>query len=72
VTHKLHRDGKFYDLVADRFEQKPLPLASLSGAAAVEAKKLQAVLDDYAKARPAHLAAHTPTKAKSAKKAGAK
>ena len=63
VTHKLHRSGKFYDLVADRFEQTPIPLASLSGAAATEAKKLQGVLDNYAQARPAHLA-QTPAKQK--------
>lgn len=62
VTHKLHRDGKFYDLTADRFEEKPLPLATLSGRAAVEAKKLQAVLDQYAKSRPAHLAQHVAKK----------
>ncbi len=67
VTHKLHRDGKFYDLTADRFETKPLPLASLTGPAAAEAKKLQAVLDRYASARPAHLAAHVAKKAGKAK-----
>jgi len=68
VTHKLHRDGKFYDLTADRFETKPLPLARLTGRAAAEAKKLQAVLDQYAHARPAHLAQHVvPKKAKAAK-----
>jgi arylsulfatase A len=69
---QAHRDGRLYDLVRDPFENKPLPLASLTGTAATEAKKLQAVLDDYAKARPAHLAAHSPTKAKAGKKAGTK
>lgn len=58
VTHKLHRDGKFYDLTADPFEEKPLAVAKLSGGAASEAKKLQAVLDQYASARPPHLARH--------------
>jgi arylsulfatase A len=52
TTHKLHRDGKFYDLTTDRFEQKPLPLATLTGPAAETAKKLQTVLDRYAQARP--------------------
>ena len=55
-THKLYRDGKFYDLVADRFETNPLALDRLTGAAATEAKKLQAALDVYRTARPAHLA----------------
>ncbi len=72
VTHKLHHDGTFYDLTADRFEAKPLPLASLSGQAAAEAKILQAVLDQYAHARPEHLARHVPTKGKAAKKADTK
>jgi arylsulfatase A len=56
TTHKLHRDGKFYDLTTDRFEQKPLAQSSLSGAAATEAKKLQAVLNQYAQARPKQVA----------------
>lgn len=72
TTHKLHRDGRFFDLTTDRFEQKPLALGTLTGSAAAEAKKLQAVLDQYAKARPAHLAQHLPTKTKAAKKADAK
>jgi arylsulfatase A len=60
TTHKLHRDGKFYDLTADPFEERPLSVTKLSGAAAAEAKKLQAVLDQYAAARPAQLARHVP------------
>ena len=56
TTHKLHRDGKFYDLTTDRFEQKPLPLATLTGPAAETAKKLQTVLDRYAQARPKEVA----------------
>jgi len=63
VTHKLHRDGKFYDLTTDRFEQKPLAVSSLSGSAAAEAKKLQTVLDHYATARPKNLAEHVASKA---------
>jgi arylsulfatase A len=63
TTHKLHRDGKFYDLTQDPFEEKPLPVARLSGAAAAQAKSLQAVLDQYAHARPAQLAQHAAGKA---------
>ena len=58
TTHKLHRDGKFYDLTTDPFEEKPLTVAKLSGPAVAEAKKLQSVLDQYANARPTHLAQH--------------
>jgi arylsulfatase A len=70
TTHKLHRDGKFYDLTADPFEEKPLSVAKLSGVAAAEAKKLQAVLEQYARARPAKLAQHVAKKAGGKKKAG--
>lgn len=63
VTHKLHRDGRFYDLAVDRFEEKPLPLEKLSGQALSEAKKLKAVLDQFAVARPPHLARHVASKA---------
>ena len=70
TTHKLYRDGKFYDLTKDRFEEKPLTVAKLSGAAAAEAKKLQAVLDQYAKSRPARLAQHAAGKGAGKKKAG--
>jgi arylsulfatase A len=57
-TLKLYRDGSVYDLVKDPFEDKPLRTAALSGAAADEGRRLQAVLDRYAKARPEHLAKH--------------
>jgi arylsulfatase A len=72
TAYKLHRDGKFYDLTRDPFEEKPQVVASLSGPAAAEAKKLQAMLDQYAQARPARLAQHVATKAgkKKAGKAG--
>jgi arylsulfatase A len=70
TTHKLHRDGKFYDLTTDPFEKKPLVVAKQSGAAAAEAKKLQAVLDHYARARPPQLAQHVAKKAGGKKKAG--
>jgi len=56
-THKLHRDGKFYDLTQDPFEERPLSVATLSRGAAAEAKRLQAVLNHYTHARPADVAA---------------
>jgi arylsulfatase A len=52
---KLYRDGTFYDLQNDWFEEKPLKVASLKGEQAAAAKKLQGVLDEYANARPPHL-----------------
>jgi arylsulfatase A len=55
ARHKLYRDGKFFDLTADRFETKPQQVSALTGAVAAEAKKLQSVLDRYKNARPAHL-----------------
>ena len=57
-TLKLYRDGTVHDLVRDPFEETPLRTATLTGAAADEARRLQAVLDRYAKARPEHLANH--------------
>ncbi|HUR58822.1 MAG TPA: sulfatase-like hydrolase/transferase, partial [Opitutaceae bacterium] len=56
ASHKLYRDGRFFDLTADPFEEKAaLTVASLSGPAAAAAKKLQGALDQYTNARPAHL-----------------
>jgi arylsulfatase A len=50
-THKLYRDGRFYDLAKDPFEAAPL-----GASAAPEARaRLRAVLDRYADARPAGL-----------------
>jgi arylsulfatase A len=58
--HKLYRDGTFYDLAADPFEEKPpLQAANLKGAHAAAAGKLQAALDRYTDVRPAHLMQHT-------------
>ena len=56
-THKLHRDGKFYDLTQDPFEERPLAVATLTGGAAAEAKRLQTALNHYTHARPADVAA---------------
>jgi arylsulfatase A len=64
TRHKLYRNGTFFDLAADRFETKPQPASALTGAAAAEAKKLQAALDRYKNARPAHLMAPPPKKSR--------
>jgi arylsulfatase A len=53
--YKLYRDGTFIDLRRDPFEEKPLKAAMLSGADRDAAQKLQAALDQYSDARPAHL-----------------
>ncbi|WP_414661602.1 sulfatase-like hydrolase/transferase [Horticoccus sp. 23ND18S-11] len=55
TRHKLYRDGSFFDLTADRFETKPRSATAPTGAEAVEVKKLQAALDRFTHARPAHL-----------------
>lgn len=71
TTHKLHRDGRLYDLTIDPFEDKPLPAAGRNAATAAEVKRLQVILDRYATARPKHLADHvSPTAAKAKQKGG--
>jgi arylsulfatase A len=52
---KLYRTGEYFDLATDPFEKKPLTVASLTGATADAAKKLQAALDEFKDARPAEL-----------------
>jgi arylsulfatase A len=70
-THKLYRDGRLFDLTQDWFEEKPpLQAKQATGRAAAEAKKLQAVLDRYANARPAHLAAHVASRGSTGKAGG--
>ena len=50
------RDGRFFDLTADPFEDKqPLAVAELTGSAKAGASKLQAALDQFTLDRPAHL-----------------
>jgi arylsulfatase A len=53
--HKLYRDGRFFDLTADPFEQQPLDVRSLTGPPATAAAKLQKALDQFQNARPAEL-----------------
>ncbi len=53
--HKLYRDGQFFDLKSDPFEEKPLQVDSLHADHAAAATKLQAVLDQFNDARPPEL-----------------
>lgn len=53
--YKLYRDGRFYDLTKDREENQALAAAELSGDAAKALPTLQAALDQFKSARPAHL-----------------
>jgi arylsulfatase A len=55
VRHKLYRDGEFFDLSADPFEERPLDLRDLSSENTEAARALGLVLEQYAGARPAHL-----------------
>lgn len=70
---KLYRDGRFFDLASDPFEQQPAQVAALSGKSAAAAAKLQAVLDQFKDARPAELdRAFAETRADAPKKRGKK
>jgi arylsulfatase A len=54
--YKLYRNGRFFDLRQDPFEEKePKQAADLTGAEAETTKKLQAALAQFADARPAEL-----------------
>jgi len=53
--HKLYSDGTFFNLRDDPFEERPLRTSDLSGAASEAASLLQAAIDQYKNARPAHL-----------------
>jgi arylsulfatase A len=53
--YKLYQTGEFFDLSSDPAEKNPQQVASLSGAAAKNAKELQAALDQYKDARPEEL-----------------
>jgi arylsulfatase A len=53
TRHKLYRDGKFFDLVSDPFEEWPLRVEDLSDDDSKAAAMLQSALDQYADARPA-------------------
>jgi hypothetical protein len=68
ARYKLYRDGRFFDLGADPWEQKALNVAELSGDATIAARTLRAELDRYADARPPELRQERVT-AKQAKRA---
>lgn len=74
--YKLYRNGRFYDLKKDPFEDHPpQQLADLTGATAEAAKKLNAVLAEYTDARPAELvkvATDGPAKKEGGKKGARK
>jgi len=53
--YKLYRSGEFFDLDKDVEEKQPLAAASLDGEAAVAAKLLQGVLDQFKEVRPSEL-----------------
>ncbi len=54
--YKLYRNGDFVDLRTDPYEDRtPRKLADISGAEATLAKKMKAVLKQFANARPAQL-----------------
>jgi arylsulfatase A len=54
---KLYSTGEFFDLDRDPEEKSPLHVAEAKGEAAAAAGKLQAALDRFKDARPAHLPA---------------
>jgi len=53
--YKLYRDGKYYDVVADPEEKRPLPKDSLAADAAATYKMLGDALRKYENVRPAKL-----------------
>jgi hypothetical protein len=55
--YKLYRSGRFFDLAADPLEEHPRQVDEVTGAEAEVARKLQAVLDEYADARPSEVQA---------------
>jgi len=55
VEHKLYRDGRFFELSTDPFEERPLQVDDLSAENSEAASALSLALDQYADARPAHL-----------------
>lgn len=54
-NYKLYRDGAFYDVRQGDFDKRPLDTNSLDADALAAKKTLQAALDQYKDARPAHL-----------------
>jgi arylsulfatase A len=54
-SYKLYRDGRFFDLTADPFEERPLDRQRLSGEAAAAAESLAETLDLFTNVRPQEL-----------------
>ncbi len=54
--YKLYRNGRFYNLERDPYEDEtPAKMTDLTGDEAAAAKKMKSVLNQFADARPAHL-----------------
>lgn len=62
--YKLYSTGKFFDMNTDPEEKSPRRVSELKGETAQAARKLQAALDQFKDARPAHLAPPTDPTAK--------
>jgi arylsulfatase A len=62
ARYKLYRTGAFYDYRADQDEAKKLDVKSLPAPAAAAHRALQAALDEFKDARPAHLSQKVPKK----------
>jgi arylsulfatase A len=54
-NYKLYRDGRFFNLQVDPFEQTPLQIAGLNGSESAQRARLQLALDQFADARPVEL-----------------
>jgi arylsulfatase A len=57
TQYKLYHDGRFFNLLADPFEERAKQIADLSGAEAEAARQLSDVFNQYVNARPAEVAA---------------
>jgi hypothetical protein len=57
TEYKLYRDGTFFDLRTDPFEERPRQLSALTEDEAKAAKSLKQVLEQFADARPAEVTA---------------
>jgi arylsulfatase A len=61
-THKLYKDGRFFDLTQDPYEDAaPRKEADLTGSEATVAKELRDILNEHADARPEKLRKLQPT-----------
>ncbi|HEX6962598.1 MAG TPA: sulfatase-like hydrolase/transferase, partial [Lacipirellula sp.] len=65
--YKLYRDGRFFDLTSDPYEEIPRPVGELTGKEADAAAELSRVLEQFSEARPAEVAAAAEAAAEEAK-----